>query len=47
MSRLSTALAYRRELRRRVATDRAFRRATAAAPTVEAAHELAAQAARA
>ena len=45
MTSLRTALARHRSLRARLRDDRAIERATAAAPGVEAAHELAALAA--
>lgn len=46
MSRFGTALRRRRAIRADLRTDVAVRRAMAAAPTVESAHEIAAAASR-
>jgi hypothetical protein len=46
MSRFGTALQRHREVRAQLRTERAVRRAMAAAPSVESAHEIAAVAAR-
>jgi hypothetical protein len=46
MTSLHTVLSRHRALRAHLRDDRAFARAVAAAPTLESAHELAAQATR-
>jgi hypothetical protein len=46
MSRLHTVLARHREIRKQLRDERDLRRAVAAAPTVESAHEIAALGAR-
>ena len=46
MSRFGTAVQRRREMRAQLRTEMDVRRAMAAAPTVESAHEIAAVAAR-